>query len=121
MYKIERTKNQLIEQFQLGNETVEFTLNPTAIVSKFAEYQGRLVLLQEQYRKEPSEISLGRIGETVLDLFQLLFGEQTEKILLFFDGDWTEMLEQVYPYIMFELYPKLKKASIERAKQMKRG
>lgn len=114
MYQItRRTPHKM--QFKLGEEVLEFTLNESVTVNKFAEIQGELAKLKDDNTPEASV----KIGECIARMMYLIFGDQAKKILEFFEDDYVEMLEQIYPYIMKVIVPELKKRSKARAKAWK--
>ena len=113
MYQITRRPVKKM-QFKLGDEVVEFILQEQITVNHFAEIQGELAELQ----KDESPDAAQKIGNCIVRLMLLIFGDQAaKKILTYFEDDYVEMLEQIYPYLMDVVVPELKKRSKARAKK----
>ena len=54
-----------------------------------------------------------------MDTFAVFFGEEgAAKILDFYDGNYTDMMEDVFPYINTILLPKLEAESAKRREAM---
>ena len=51
--------------------------------------------------------------------FAVIFGEETAgKIVEFYEGRWTEMLLDLFPFINNEIMPKIRAASADRKAQL---
>ena len=119
-------KNRLKEELQLchADGTVALTVNVDlnideigARVSKAYETLGAAQLTLE---KSPnSEAAMKAYGEAVIAVFNIIFGEEdTQNILLFYEGNYTEMLLDVFPFIDGEIIPKIREASEARKAQL---
>ena len=66
------------------------------IASKFREEQLRLIELRKQDANNPETIE--KIGEVIVNIMDLIFGEDgRDKIITFFDGDYTAMMLDIFP------------------------
>lgn len=119
-------KNRLKEELQLchADGTVALTVNVDlnideigARVSKAYETLGAAQLTLE---KSPnSEAAMKAYGEAVIAVFSIIFGEDdAANILLFYEGNYTEMLLDVFPFIDGEIIPKVREASEARKAQL---
>lgn len=119
-------KNRLKEELQLchADGTVALTVNVDlnideigARVSKAYETLGAAQLTLE---KSPnSEAAMKAYGEAVIAAFSIIFGEDdAAKILAFYEGNYTEMLLDVFPFIDGEIIPKIREASEARKQQL---
>lgn len=119
-------KNRLKEELQLchADGTVALTVNVDlnideigARVSKAYETLGAAQLTLE---KSPnSEAAMKAYGEAVIAVFSIIFGEDdAAKILSFYEGNYTEMLLDVFPFIDGEIIPKIREASEARKQQL---
>lgn len=118
MYKITRKATEKPMRFMLGDTVVEFKLPNETAVSRFKEIQGELAALHQQ-KDDPAIVE--KIGDCIIRLMRLFFGDDvTEEMLVFFEGNYIEMIEQLFPYINKELIPEIKRRSKIRAKAMKR-
>lgn len=117
MFKVTRNKEKAMS-FMLGDTVVEYQLPNEMAVARFKEIQGELAALNEQ-KDDPDIIT--KIGACIMRLMRLFFGDEvTEALLTFFDGNYVEMIEQLFPYINDEVIPEIKRRSKARVKALKR-
>ena len=89
------------------------------IASKFRREQLRLIELQKQDANNPETIE--KIGEVIVNIMDLIFGEDGgDKIITFFDGDYTAMMLDIFPYIQNVVIPALQNQAAEMRKKFKR-
>ena len=108
MYTLKR-RPKIIKTIKLGKEKIKIEVNPEAIGERFAAANGVIVAAQEHYKNNPDDLNLEKLGNAVITMFRVIFGDCTEKILEFYEGSYAEMLEYVYPFIMNEIFPAIKK------------
>lgn len=95
--------------------TVECVLDPGEALPAFNRAKNSVI--RAQTAKRPDFEALGR---AILDVFAVFFGEEgTMKILDFYGGNYTDMMEDVFPYINTILLPKLEAESAKRREAMK--
>ena len=111
-YQITRAQN-LIDSLQLVSPDgdikaeISINLNLSQIARDFRPCYLRLVQAQQKYRQaqesenvENSSELIAEVGESVISLYNLIFGtEETRQIIDFFDGDYFEMIAQTIPFI----------------------
>lgn len=89
------------------------------IASKFRKEQLRLIELQKQGANNPETIE--KIGEVIVNIMDLIFGaDGRNKIITFFDGDYTAMMLDIFPYIQTVVIPALQNQAAEMRKKFKR-
>ena len=89
------------------------------IASKFRREQLRLIELQKQDTNNPETIK--KIGEVIVNIMDLIFGEDgRNKIITFFNGDYTAMMLDIFPYIQNVVIPALQNQAAEMRKKFKR-
>lgn len=116
MYKIERRKAQTM-RFMLGNKEISFPLPESLTPDKLAEAQGALAKAAEI----TDETKYAAVGNATIKIIQLVFGgDIANEIIKFFENDYVEMVEQVFPYINYEVIPAMRNSSKERAKSLKK-
>lgn len=116
MYTITRRKPQIM-RFKLGEKEVSFRLPENLTPEKLNEASGALVKAREI---EDKTASYKAVGVAVIDIFRLVFGnELASEIIAFFEEDFVEMFEQVFPYINYQVLPEMTRRSKERAKNLK--
>ena len=118
MYEIHKRDN-VKETFHItdndGRElTVESILDPGEALPSWN--RARNSIIRAQAAKQPDFEALGR---AILDVFAVFFGEEgAMKILDFYGGNYTDMMEDVFPYINTILLPKLEAESAQRPEAM---
>lgn len=114
-----RRKSKVKETFHItdndGRElTVESILDPGEALPSWN--RARNSIIRAQAAKQPDFEALGR---AILDVFAVFFGEEgAMKILDFYGGNYTDMMEDVFPYINTILLPKLEAESAKRQEAM---
>ena len=115
-----RRKNKVKETFHIADNdgrelTVECVLDPGEALPAFN--RARNSIIRAQTTKQPDFEAMGR---AILDVFAVFFGEEgAMKILDFYGGNYTDMMEDVFPYINTILLPKLEAESAKRREAMK--
>lgn len=114
-----RRKSKVKETFHItdndGRElTVESVLDPGEALPAWNRAKNSII--RAQTAKQPDFEALGR---AILDVFAVFFGEEgAMKILDFYGGNYTDMMEDVFPYINTILLPKLEAESAKRREAM---
>lgn len=108
MYTFKR-RPKIVKTVKLGKEKIKLEIDPAAITERFAAANGVIVAAQKHYQDNPNDLNLEQLGNAVIAMFKVVFGDVADKILAFYDGSYSEMLEYVYPFIMDEIYPELKR------------
>ena len=125
MYTITR-KNRIKEQLQLCHAdgtvalTADVDLNVDQIAGRVNKAYEVLGAAQTALQKNArSDEALEAYGKAVLAVFDVIFGEDgTKKLISFYDGNFNEMLLDVFPFINDEIMPKIRAASADRREQM---
>ena len=125
MYTITR-KNRIKEQLQLcyADGTVALTadvdLNVDESAGRVNKAYEALGMAQNALQKNTESAQLKEAyGNTVTAFFAVIFGEETAgKIVEFYEGRWTEMLLDLFPFINNEIMPKIRAASADRKAQL---
>ena len=100
--------------------TVDVDLNVDEIAGRVNSAYTALGAAQAELQKnEHSETAIDAYGNAVLAVFKVIFGEEgAEKIVSFYEQNYTEMLLDLFPFISDEIMPKIKAASAERREQL---
>ena len=125
MYKITRN-NRIHDEIQLCHAngdvalSVDVDLNVDEIAGRLNKARETLASAQAAMKKnETSEAKLEAYGNAVLGFFGVIFGEEnTAKIVEFYEGRYSEMLLDLFPFINNELMPKIYAASAARREQL---
>lgn len=121
MYTVEK-KNDLIDTLCLKNKgeelKIEVKLNLTKTLTAFEKSFRKLQLVQIEIQKGSKDFK--KMGDAILDVFEIVFGkEDSAKMINFYDGDYTTLLIDVYPFIINVVFPAFEKAKKQRQKEIK--
>ena len=121
MYQITR-KNHIKEQLQLCHAngdvdlTIDVDLNVDEIAGHVNKARGALGEAQIALQKDnTSPAAMEAYGKAVIALMDVLFGEDNTRAMLeFYEGSYTEMLLDLFPFINDEIMPKIREANEDR-------
>lgn len=124
-YQVQR-KSRIKETLELLDETgavvesLDVDLNVDQIAGRVNKAYEVLGAAQTALQKNArSDEALEAYGKAVLAVFDVIFGEDgTKKLISFYDGNFNEMLLDVFPFINDEIMPKIRAASADRREQM---
>jgi len=117
------------EELKVGDEVIKINLNPNELLNNFRKKQLEIVraeqevrkLQQEGVKKEKLGEAIEIYGQSIISLFELIFGEEnTIKILNFYEGNYTEMAQEVIPYINETITPKIQEVAKEKKKKLRK-
>ena len=113
MYTI--TRNHVVEDLKLDDNGKELILhvdiNVDAVMQRYAAAAKALTEAQQATKAGLTEERVQKLGEAILGVFSVIFGEaQTQKLVEFYDGAYTEMLADVAPFINDVVAPKINEA-----------
>lgn len=125
-YKLEREKPNYLE-LDVNGDILRIDIGGMALYKKVLDAQSRLRDIQQKidlFTTKGKEITpdlVQFLGESVIYMFSVAFGEQnTQKILDFYEGNYDEMLAKVYPFFVSEFIPALKQSAREDSKEYAR-
>ena len=125
MFELKRSE-KIVEQIKLGDEIIEVNLDAGAIQARFTKGYNELLRAQSALNGATSDTldavsdKLEQYGNAVVGVLQVIFGEKnTQKILAFYENNYTEMFTQIYPFIGEVIIPKISEASKRKADELK--
>ncbi|MBO5971355.1 MAG: hypothetical protein J6S14_23015 [Clostridia bacterium] len=130
-YKI--TRNRIVEELEIEDNgktlLLNVDINVDSILHNYNIAQVAMHTAAQEAKAAANNKDLQKaeekMGEAVLSLFEIIFGEeQTKQIIEFYDNRVTEMLGDVAPFINDVVTPKIQEAQQriqERYKQVNRG
>ena len=91
-------------------------------IKEYRKLYVEFIDLQKQAQSDGgTEEALEKIGRCVVDLFDLIFGAENTKVILeFYDGDYAEMVIDIFPYIQDVVAPQFNQAVKAMRKNIKR-
>lgn len=124
-YQVTR-KNRIKEELQLCRadgsiaESIIVDLNVDEITARVNKAYEALGMAQDALQKDPKSPEVAEAyGNAVVAVFHIIFGEEgTDKIIAFYEGNYTEMLLDIFPFLNDEIMPKIREASEARKKQL---
>lgn len=125
MYELRRSE-KIVEQVKVGDDVIEVSLDVGAIQARFTKGYNELLRAQTALNgitgdnMDAMSERLEQYGNAVVGVLQVVFGEEnTQKILDFYEGNFTEMFTQIYPFIAEVVLPKISDASKRKADELK--
>ena len=126
MYTI--TRNHVVEDLHLedNGKTLDLhvDLNVDAILQRYAAAAKALSDAQKATQGGLTEERVTALGEAILGIFEVIFGEkQAAQLVEFYDGAYTEMLADVAPFVNDVVAPKINEAQqriMQKYKNVKR-
>lgn len=126
MYTLVQNQN-FLDDIQLqkadgSTETLHISLVITPdIIKRYRQLQVKLMALEKERKSGLNEETVVKVGAAVVDVFNLLFGENnTQKLLEFYKNDFTQMVTELFPYIQGEIVPRFQQAAKARKQAFKK-
>lgn len=117
-------EDELIIENSKGEEALRLPvkLHVDAILADYNRQRKLLGEFQYKVAEDPmSEEALTALGMCIVSFFKLIFGEEGgEKLLDFYENRYTEMLEDVAPYVVEVIQPQIDAAMRQRAERYKK-
>jgi hypothetical protein len=113
MYQIKR--NRVVEDLHLedGEKVLDLKVDMAVdgMLQRYTSAVASLEAAKAAASKEMTEERITKLGESIVAVLVLIFGEhQTEQLVEFYDGAYTEMLADLTPFIRDEVTPKIHEA-----------
>jgi hypothetical protein len=115
MYQI--TRNHIVEDLKVtdagtGEELVlHVDLSVDQILQRYLQAAEAFAKARNNANKGLTEERVEKLGEAILNLFVVIFGqEQAQKLVDFYGESYTEMLADVVPFINDVVAPKINEA-----------
>lgn len=109
---------ELLDESGVVNQTIHVSLHLDDLLGRYNETINALRAAEDAVQPE-NEASMEAYGEIVMQLLRLIFRENADVILTHYEGRYLSMLEQVMPYILDVIGPKLREMSRRRIASMK--
>lgn len=121
--KIKRTR-PFLDTLELEDEDKQLTIAVNIHFERSAPLirKAQVALIEaekaiQQDKKNPN--NLEAYGNAVIALFAAVFGEQeTGEILQFYEGQYTDMLTDILPYILYTVLPAMQLYQRQKVEQM---
>lgn len=113
MYQI--TRNHVVEDLQITDNgkvlDLHVDLAVDQILKRYLDAAGAFTRARDEVSKGLTEDRVQKLGETILALFVVIFGDdQAHKLVDFYGENYTEMLADVVPFINDVVAPKVNEA-----------
>lgn len=113
-FKLKRFKKteslELVNEEGVTEKVITVRLDKAGLAmnvsKKFVEIQRLQAMAEKARGKENAEELVTKLGQTVIDFFEIIFGEEdTKAILEFYEGNYIEMALEVMPFIQEKVLP----------------
>lgn len=126
-YKIKRKKminEELVIEGAGGRKDLRVPVSITVddCLAQFNRLRRILGELQAEAEKDPSsETTAAKLGTVIVAFFELIFGSAgCKRLLEYYDNAYTEMLEDVSPFVVDVIIPQMNLAMAERAERYRK-
>ena len=124
-FKIQR-KNRIKEELQLCHASgdvalsIDVDINVDEIAGRLSKAQETLREAQVRLKRDTSSPeAMEAYGNAIGEFFKVIFGEENAgKILDFYEGNYSEMLLDIFPFINEAIMPAIRNASASRKAQL---
>ncbi len=121
-----KRKQKVTDRLELQDENgeikvvIDVDIDVDRMMNDINKSQNQIIRAQMDLSKVKNEITVQNYGVAILEMINVIFGtENAEKILNHYDNKYTEMLEDIMPYITEDIMPKIRKVADDRMKRMK--
>lgn len=113
-FKLKRFKKtesiELVNEEGVTEKVITVRLDKAGLAmkasKKYVEIQRLQAMAEKARGKENAEELVTKLGQTVIDFFEIIFGEEdTKAILEFYEGNYIEMALEVMPFIQEKILP----------------
>lgn len=119
-----RRRKQTLETLALYHpdgtlaETIEVNQDPNRLVPIINKGINAIISAEQTMKAadtiEDQGNALEQMGAATVQLIAIIFGEeQTARILAFYDGNWSEMAEDLIPVLQQQIVPSIQKQAAE--------
>nr|DAY06400.1 MAG TPA: hypothetical protein [Caudoviricetes sp.] len=116
MYTIEKSRT-FDDELKITDENRELLLKIHLGINPSMIPQYRALLLRLTELQKQSQPDVTSIGACIVDIMGLLLGKtNTEKIIAFYENNYTQMLYDIFPYIQQVIVPEVEKLAKDRKK-----
>lgn len=129
-YQVSRHK-RVQEELELTDEngkvihSLKIDLDADALAKQISEKYVSLIQAQRNLalvKQEDSSKQLEAIGNSIIDLFETVFGRgNTEIIIKFYENKYIEMCQEVLPFVINEIIPKVRQIAQESRNKVMQG
>ena len=116
--RIEDTLELLDEQGNICH-TLQVRLDVDSCFVRVSQARKNIIACEQELKKNDTPQAHEHYGAALCELFSAIFGDDgCDKILEHYDNRYTEMLLDILPYLITDIYPRFDELSMARVKQM---
>lgn len=125
-YELKRSQ-RIQEEIKIGDDTITINLDIDSITKEFNKRYNAIIAAELEIKNvqliennaEKLNVAMESYGNTVIELFCLVFGEDgAMKILNFYENNYMEMSVEVFPFIINVIMPKIQQGIEEQRKKL---
>lgn len=124
MYELKRSK-KIFEEVKIGDDILTVNISADTALKEFNKNFNAVVAAENQLKQLTGgtdadiEQAVDAYSQAVIGLLRLLFGEEnTEKILTFYENNYVEMVNEVFPFVLDVILPKVKELMDEEKQKL---
>ena len=124
MHELKRSK-KIYEEVKIGDEILTVNISADTALKEFNKNFNAVVAAENQLKQLTGgtdadiEQVVDAYSQAVIGLLRLLFGEEnTEKILTFYENNYVEMVNEVFPFVLDVILPKVKELMDEEKQKL---
>lgn len=114
MYEIKR-RAYISEEIKIGDEILKVEFAPDKIIREYQAATAAVIRAQDAIKEagdNPGTEVVEALGEAVVAFLGVALGkENAEKLLAFFEENYTEMLIQIMPFVIEVIKPQIEAAA----------
>ena len=123
MYQIKKNSNVIVEELEIENEKGEktvFKVNVSfdKIAKKYHQLRAMMSSYEKEIEKSESDEWFEKYVEVFVELMRLFFGdEEAKRLIEYYDGNYTDVLLDIAPFIVEVVQPKVNQRMSEKAQK----
>ena len=124
MYELKRSK-KIFEEVKIGDDILTVNISADTALKEFNKNFNAVVAAENQLKQLTGgtdadiEQAVDAYSQAVIGLLRLIFGEEnTEKILTFYENNYVEMVNEVFPFVLDVILPKVKELMDEEKQKL---
>lgn len=104
---------------QLGDETIRVEFYPEDVMDEYFRALRELIRVEKKDLTKSKNADL--YAEQFIRLVACVFGDNSRKVLDFFDNNYAHAIDRLVPYFVAKIAPVMRIASKEKAQRLKRA
>lgn len=124
MHELKRSK-KIFEEVKIGDEILTVNISADTALKEFNKNFNAVIAAENTLKQlaDGADVDIEQAADAysqaVIGLLKLLFGgENTAKILTFYENNYVEMVNEVFPFVLDVILPKVKELMDEEKQKL---